>query len=105
MSHVYVLTSSTDPEWFYVGMTSAFPARLRAHKAGRCTSTKTQSKNIQLLRTIKTDTAGDALRLERFIKYLDLAVISSMDSEDAYRESKQILELTAFEKRATLKPR
>ena len=64
---VYVITTATHPEAFYVGVTSNVPARLADHNAGRCPHTL-RRRPWQLHVAIEFTHEATALRFERYLK-------------------------------------
>jgi putative endonuclease len=64
---VYVVTTVTRPEAFYVGVTNDVPARLADHNAGRCAHTL-KRRPWQLHVAIEFTQEATALRFERYLK-------------------------------------
>jgi len=64
---VYVLKSSGDLPYFYVGLTSDVKARLIAHNAGQCPHTASR-RTWQLHVVIEFSDEKRAIRFERYLK-------------------------------------
>ena len=64
---VYVVTTATQPQAFYVGVTNDVPLRLADHNAGRCVHTL-KHRPWQLHVAIEFTDEATALRFERYLK-------------------------------------
>jgi predicted GIY-YIG superfamily endonuclease len=64
---VYVITTETLPEAFYVGITHDVPARAADHNSGRCPHT-VKRRPWRLHVAIEFTGEATALRFERYLK-------------------------------------
>jgi predicted GIY-YIG superfamily endonuclease len=64
---VYVVTTTTQPEAFYAGVTNDVPTRVADHNAGRCPHTR-KRRPWQLHVAMEFAQEATALRFERYLK-------------------------------------
>lgn len=67
--YAYILKSTIDLSWSYVGSTAMIERRLRQHKKGTCSGTREHKESLYVFRSIVCKNRRDAYRLERYLKH------------------------------------